>query len=807
MSDSIEAIKSRSSCVDIFRRFWPSHYRERGNVRCPWHEDRQPSAQLDHDCFYCHACGFKYDAIDLYQHGAGVNRKEALKLLSDELGISGSGDSSARRPPGGRRKTAPNPKHKPSNEFIKTWNKLCKNTFHADAVAYLEETRQIKGLLPTLLERELIAFDPKFKAWNHETQSKDIWQAIAFPLVNADKSEMLGIQYVRIDGKGKKFATGTNGKDCFFFYGTGNEYCVVTEAVIDGLSVYAACNRTLDLLVCSIMSGGKGYEEKLAQLKALNPVLFFDNDDVGRAITALACKTLGGKCRLVDWSLAPEGMKDCNDLLKAGHADVIERMVRTSRIPTESEVKELDTDEDILVGKIEELNQCHAVVMVGGRCVVINEIPDPAFGGISVSYSSMDDFRNCYRNQKVWVPCGEGKTKQVDIGKVWLESDRRRQYKGVTFHPGTTNNGYYNLFRGFAVDPKKGDWRLFRDHIFHVIASGNREHFSYLIAWMAHTVQHCGDFKPGVTIVLRGGQGSGKGCFATIFGNLFGTHFKHITQVRQLTGQFNDHLKNAVLVFVDEGFWAGDKQSEGALKAMISEDRIAVEPKGKDVFYVRNYIRIIIASNNRWVVPAGLGERRFFVLDVSPRHMQDQEYFQAIFRQMDDGGYAAMMHDLLDIDIGSFNLFDYPRTTALFDQIHQSMPSVQKFWFEKLRSFSTADTHGGFPTYFVTSKLREEYVEFCQEIGERHPVSDRVFTIEMKRMCPGIVRERKTNELGKREWTLWMPSLEEAREKFQAFVGKAPIDWDDDQENWKPMARDGPSTFVSDIAGVSHLDH
>ena len=43
-----------------------------------------------------------------------------------------------------------------------------------------------------------------------------------------------------------------------------------------------------------------------------------------------------------------------------------------------------------------------------------------------------------------------------------------------------------------------------------------------------------------------------------------------------------------------------------------------------------NYTRVLITSNQGWVVPATFDERRFFVLDVSPEHMQDTEYFAAL---------------------------------------------------------------------------------------------------------------------------------------------------------------------------------
>ena len=114
---------------------------------------------------------------------------------------------------------------------------------------------------------------------------------------------------------------------------------------------------------------------------------------------------------------------------------------------------------------------------------------------------------------------------------------------------------------------------------------------------MAHTVQDPGGERPGVAIVMRGGQGVGKGVFATYFGKIFGGHFIHIQNQRHLTGNFNVHLKDKLLVYADEAFWGGDKSMAGVLKGLITEKQIFIEPKGLNAFPVDNHMRFIIASN------------------------------------------------------------------------------------------------------------------------------------------------------------------------------------------------------------------
>jgi hypothetical protein len=66
-----------------------------------------------------------------------------------------------------------------------------------------------------------------------------------------------------------------------------------------------------------------------------------------------------------------------------------------------------------------------------------------------------------------------------------------------------------------------------------------------------------------------------------------------------------------------------------------------------------------------WVVPAGADARRFFCLDVSDRRKQDTTYFDAIVRQMDNGGREALFHELLARDLSDFNVRKVPITDML----------------------------------------------------------------------------------------------------------------------------------------------
>jgi len=408
-----------------------------------------------------------------------------------------------------------------------------------------------------------------------------------------------------------------------------------------------------------------------------------------------------------------------------------------------------------------ELNAKHALVMVGGQCLIMTEMLEPINGQPSIILSRVHELKTFYANR----PGPQGR----NIVDSWLQHPQRRQYQGIVCNPEQDVEGYYNLWRGFAVEPIEGDCLLYLQHIQDTIASGNEQLSSYILAWMADAVQHPGQ-RPGVSLVLRGKQGVGKGVFVTQFGKLFGRHFKHLTRPRHLLGNFNAHLQDALIVFADEAFWVDTRQAAGALKTMVTEETLQIEPKGKDIYTVQNHIRLMIASNAEWVVPAGLEERRFCVVDVSEAHMQDTAYFQALVAQMDNGGREALLHHLLHLDIAGVNLRNFPKTSALYEMKLHSMTAIQRFWFDKLWVGALQGNASVLPNWrghIACTVLLDEYLESLGKTAARSRSIETLFGVELKKlMPPGFDRQRRPCPNGSRVWHYLMPPLDVCRQHF-----------------------------------------
>lgn len=361
-----------------------------------------------------------------------------------------------------------------------------------------------------------------------------------------------------------------------------------------------------------------------------------------------------------------------------------------------------------------KMNDQHAVIgNVGGKCLVIEEQDDPVLERSKLTFSSFESFRNRYMHQRVKVGVtNEGKDVTKPVGEYWLKNPKRRQYDRISFAPNRELEGVYNLWRGFAYEAKPGDCSLYLDHIFNNICGGIQENYDYVIGWMARAVQQPAT-QGEVALVLRGGKGTGKGTFATIFGKLFGRHHIQISNAKHLVGNFNAHLKDAVSLFADEAFFAGDKQHEGVLKALITEDTIPIEHKGLDLEQYANYVHLIMASNDPHVIRATGDERRYMVLEMGEEHKQDTDYFDAIWKQMENGGYEGLLYYLQTYDLSNFNVRKVPQTTALREQKLLSMGQDEEWWYQKLEAGRILETHSEWQRYVPTNLIEEDFTRYA----------------------------------------------------------------------------------------------
>ncbi len=402
-----------------------------------------------------------------------------------------------------------------------------------------------------------------------------------------------------------------------------------------------------------------------------------------------------------------------------------------------------------------------------------------------------------------------GQAETEPIGKTWFHWAGRKSFHRVGFLPPGGDDelpeNTLNMWQGWehAGDPnidqetaKLGCDRLL-DHIHEVICKGNDKHYEWVLNWCAHYVQ-CPWEKPGTAIVMQGNEGTGKGIFANALVRMIGNHHGvHITQTGHLTGNFNNHLANKVMVFADEVTWGGRKSDEGVLKTLITEPDMVMEPKGVDAFMVRSFCRLVIASNEDWVVPTGPTARRFLFLEVSDSRRGDARYFQQIDSQLRAGGLAAFHRYLqtIDLSVGP-DPKQIIQTSGLFQQKLNSLESVGKWladafeneglphvgipWMDEesvLLSVERPDdgirskTLNSNEMWVDSEYLMESYQRHAKAGGIPRPVTLRTLMVRMTKYL-GKIESHRPWEEGKRVRTFKkLPLLDDAMKSFAIVLG------------------------------------
>jgi hypothetical protein len=231
------------------------------------------------------------------------------------------------------------------------------------------------------------------------------------------------------------------------------------------------------------------------------------------------------------------------------------------------------------------------------------------------------------------------------------------------------------------------------------------------------------------------------------------------------------------LLFADESYWPGDKSAEGNLKRLITEPTLAIEAKNRDLVMVANMLDVIIVSNEDWIVPAGEHERRFAVNDVAETHIQDRHWFEPLYAQLENGGYAAMLHDLLRRDIKRWHPRHFPKTAALLEQQRLSVDPLDAWWVELLEGGVLEGADPKFPGKAVSNTSDREVTD---SYGNKRFIKQPGLYDQARATSPRLKQHATDHALGhfltkqgcvnnkvlqRRGW--WFPDLLELRTKWE----------------------------------------
>lgn len=366
------------------------------------------------------------------------------------------------------------------------------------------------------------------------------------------------------------------------------------------------------------------------------------------------------------------------------------------------------------------------------------------------------------------------------ISQFWVDPGTH-VYTSFAFSPMHLPPDVLNYWSGPTATPSNGNWTVMSAFLREIICGGDQSLYMYLIRYLAQMLQKPED-KPGVMIVMLGGQGTGKGTFFALLRSIWSRTTLQVSDVDEVVGRFNGALERNFAICMDEALFSGDKKSMERLKSLITEPKCRIEQKYQPARSIDSYHRFFAASNNDHFAHVDRDDRRFLFLRVSDRRQGDHGYWKALHASLADPAVVgSMVRDLLSMQLANFNVRLRPRSEEHLNQKLQSLAGFERFWLEVLQK-------GGFeprlgvietwsaPRFIGTQTLLEGFKMFDRQSERYRPTQARQIGQVLSRWCPAAKSTRRMVRSVDQERGYDLPSLKAARREFELAVDGC-IDW------------------------------
>jgi hypothetical protein len=370
------------------------------------------------------------------------------------------------------------------------------------------------------------------------------------------------------------------------------------------------------------------------------------------------------------------------------------------------------------------------------------------------------------------------------IEEFWV-SPATTVYDSVTFDPSCKSATTLNLWIGSTSNASPGPWPVIEQFLREVICSNDSELYKYLLNILAHALQRPSE-KPGVILILLGGQGVGKGTLETLLRRIWSLTTLLVNRVEMIVGAFNGVMERAFIVFLDEAMFHGDRKSTEALKSIVTSEFITINEKHQPARQIPSVHRFFAASNSYHFAATEHDDRRAVYIPVSGARQGDHKYWDDVHSAI-RGGDAEYFADFLwKRDISSFQPRERPKSRELIRQKILTLSGFDHFWFELLSNVGPACSEGHRMTpveweneqFLATRTLLDQYELFTKGTRSYRAVGSHDLGDALRRLCPSARSERRQVG-GKRQHGYFIPSLEIARAEFEKHIG-GNVEWPPD---------------------------
>ena len=270
--------------------------------------------------------------------------------------------------------------------------------------------------------------------------------------------------------------------------------------------------------------------------------------------------------------------------------------------------------------------------------------------------------------------------KTINAYDVLLTNITSLTVKGVEFN--SSESDIFSVFHGYKYSVlEKFDYSViepFLNFVNEVICDNNDELYKYLLGWIASMIQNPG-VKNETALILKGLQGIGKNRFTDVISELLaGYSCKNVTEISELTGNFNSIVENQMFIVLNELKNCGDDRMANfnSLKSIITDNTIRINEKNQPRRNSQNVANFIFVTNNAYPVKIETGDRRYVVFQCNGKYKGQFAYFKQFVESFNKEFYDNLLTYFVKYNLNGFEVRNIPMTEAKQDLIEASKSPI-----------------------------------------------------------------------------------------------------------------------------------
>ena len=157
-----------------------------------------------------------------------------------------------------------------------------------------------------------------------------------------------------------------------------------------------------------------------------------------------------------------------------------------------------------------------------------------------------------------------------------------------------------------------------------------------------------------------------------------------------------------------------------------------------------------------------------------------------MYAAIDGGEVEALVYDLKQRDLSSFDIRSRPESSELLMQKIESLPHFERFWFNCLWDGETCNVSSYYKVlqkqdwrlggFWPTKEILESYLATAKTAERYQSVTSKNISDTLEKICQSAKRERKC-ESGSRSWGYDLPPIQVARIEFENYLGGSKLSW------------------------------